>query len=339
MKTNIFRYRAHARATSGKTFLGTILLSVLMVSCTTTKEQEAVFSIEKELFADSIPVQSIFDRRFMNVYGDYLVITSVQSDMTIHVYKTPELKLISEFGPKGHAANEIKSFPTLGASVSDTIYIRGFKHNVLTKILMVNNEPHRIGNIELEFGNTPNDICMISDSTLCFKDVDEHCISIYDFNKQEITKTQKTGDQQQNEADVIDPDMGCLAANDQTIVYAYQYKKQIKVFDASNLTPIKTITFPDEKENSDFQHSDLDQIPLHYTGGVATAQGFYMLYRGFTPNDTNSCCSIEFLDKNSNTQCRYKLDRKIFVFAVDEKNGYIYGCNDNQDYLYRYKFK
>ena len=54
-----------------KTFLGIILFSVFMLSC--TQKQEVVFPTETELLADSVPMQSIYDRRFMNVYGDYLV--------------------------------------------------------------------------------------------------------------------------------------------------------------------------------------------------------------------------------------------------------------------------
>lgn len=320
-----------------KTFLGIILFSVFMLSC--TQKQEVVFPTETELLADSVPMQSIFDRRFMNVYGDYLVVTSALSDTMIHVYKTPELKLISEFGQRGHAANEIESFPTLGASITDTIYVRGFKRNFLTKILMVNGKADMIDHIKLKFRNTPNDICLISDSTLCFKDIDEHCINLYDFNKQEIIETQKTGNGRFDENDVMDLDLGCLSSNGKFIIYGYQYKKQIKVFDAINLTPIKTINFPMQKEISSSQLSNIEDITLHYTGSTATVNGFYALYRGAAPSDDTSCCSIEFFDNNCNAKCRYKLDRKIFAFAVDEKNGFIYGCNDNPNYIYRYKFK
>lgn len=109
--------------------------------------------------------------------------------------------------------------------------------------------------------------------------------------------------------------------NGKFIIYGYQYKKQIKVFDAINLTPIKTINFPMQKEISSSQLSNIEDITLHYTGSTATVNGFYALYRGAAPSDDTSCCSIEFFDNNCNAKCRYKLDRKIFAFAVDEKMG------------------
>lgn len=322
-----------------KSILWIMVLVVIVVSCTTVKEQKVEFQIETDLYADSIPVQSIYDRAFMKVYGDYLVITSVQSDMTIHVYKTPELELVSEFGPKGHAANEISSFPTLGASLSDTIYIRGFDRHLLTKILMVDDEPEIQGIIKLKFWNVPNDICVISDSTLCFKDIEEQCIKLYDYNKEKVVIQKSTGAGRHNQEDNVNISFGSLSSDGASIVYAYQYEKRIDVFDAVDLTHEKSIIFPDANQNSDLRVSNIDNILLHYTGGLATSNGYYMLYRGFAPNDEESCCSIEFFDNNLNAQCRYKLDRKIYAFAIDEKNGYMYGCNSNQDYIYRYKFR
>lgn len=84
---------------------------------------------------------------------------------------------------------------------------------------------------------------------------------------------------------------------------------------------------------------NIDNVMLHYTGGCATENNLFILYRGYTPSEKDVHSCIEMYDNNGCPVALFNLDRKIFSFVVDEKNKMFYCFDGNDDYIYRYSWK
>lgn len=308
-----------------------------MVSCNISDRnivEYEKFPNEYSLLADSISTNAVYDNGFMNIVDSMLIISSNKADTMMHFYSTPTLDYKYGVGIKGHGPNEIQSFPTFCRSTTNYLYVRGYTTNTIRKFTCSDKNLIDKGCLKISLNEPPNDMHIINDTLLYYNDLTNMEVKSYNMQNGKIRNRLVLSDlYKPNCKDVL---MGLFCTNDSVAVYAFQYKREILVFKTNDLSYIKTIKW-NYKNQDGLVEKQFLRCKLFYTDGVATTNCIYLLYRGVTPNEKNPHFAIEVYDNKMNPICKYKLDRKVFKFAVDEKNGYIYAMGENNDYIYRYK--
>lgn len=326
---------------SGFLFVYTVmLLLVSLESCNNSAEgvvKYDKFSCELELNSDSVSTQSLYDNLYVDFVDGCMVVSSCKADTMMHFYSTPALNYEFSAGAKGHSVNEMESFPSFAHSMTKYLYVRGYTANTLRKFTITDGKLVDAGVFKLSLIDIPNDMHVIKDSLLYYNDLSNMGVKSYNL------KTGKSGNEWKlsslygkvNNKDVL---MGTLCANDSLSLYALQYKREIVVLRTTDLSYVKTISW-DYENQDELVGGDPKKTRLYYTYGFSTGNHFYFLCRDAVPRDKNAHFSIEEYDKDLKPVCKYVLDKKIFSFVVDEKNKYIYGFGENEDYIRRFKIK
>lgn len=314
---------------------------LLMFSCNHVNKEirELVkFPNTLTLNADSVSTQTIYDNVYLTTFNNYFVVSSFQADTMLHFYSTPDLKYLFGGAIKGHSSDEFESYPTFCESGGKHMYVRGHNPNVIRKYSICNNQLQNEKEYKILLKTVPNDMHLLFDSLLYYMDFSDHSIRVYNLGGMSELLSTPIRDDLCRDNKNIDIEMGCFAANSTTAMYAYQYKKEIEVYDTKTLLPRLCIKW-DYKDQTLLVNTDrVDDIILHYTDNVATDNHFYLLYRGYTPRDKTFSSHIEVYDNYGNPIIHYHLNKKVFSLAVDEKNGYFYGFGNNSDYIYRFKY-
>lgn len=176
---------------------------------------------------------------------------------------------------------------------------------------------------------------VVHDSILIYSAIpDEFSIKKYDlFNHREIDKIKiKTDDHKES---FFYSDRGLVAANDSFIVYSYVFKKQIDIYNISDLKLKKRIIGKSQLEG--IAVGDFENNIYQYISIIAKEKYFYALYQG-NKAENNHDCIIEVYDYDGNPIIKYDFDIIPFLFEVDEKNRFIYGFNNNyENFLLIYK--
>ncbi len=319
--------------------IGLVISLFLLAACTFFPTENVViyerFPKELSLYADSMPTQKIYDNLFLTLSSGKLVVSSFKADTMMHFYSTPALNYLYSAGEKGHGKNEMQSFPTFCRSMNSELYVRGFTVNSIRKFSVLDNKLLEKSKYELFLTDVPNDMYIMNDTMLYYNDLTNNEIKCYNIRKREINDvfslSSLYGDKRNHEFL-----LGTLCMNDSLGAYAFQYKHEIVLMKSKNLSYVKTVRWKYDNQG-DEKVNHTSHPCLYYTDGYATSNRFYLLCRGANSREKNACFDIEVYNHDFTPISRYKLDRRIFKFVVDEAHGYLYGFGKSDDYIYRYK--
>jgi hypothetical protein len=310
---------------------------VIVASCSDyQKREDIVFKNIEHLCADTVYLQNVFDPRFVTLTNGILTLTSYQSSPMLHFYETPSLKYLYSTGIKGGGPYDFQIFPMICQNTgSDTLYIWGYTPMTIKSFSVHKNSLSLVKSYKLNDYESFNNQHVIRDSIFLYSTSEDISIKKYDLEANvgigELSfKTDAHGQP------LFSEDYGLFTANDSVIVYAYQYKKQIDIYDINSLQLKIRITGKYKYEPPVF---DYTRNVLYYTGIVAGNKYFYVMYRGInSKNVPLNNDIIEVFDYDGNPVVKYIFDDITpQIFTVDEINHYIYGYSYNsQDYLLRY---
>ncbi|MDR0725786.1 MAG: TolB-like 6-bladed beta-propeller domain-containing protein [Prevotellaceae bacterium] len=318
-------------------FFLSILFAVALSACTAKKtDDNIVFKNIEHLHADTIQLQNIFDPIFVTLTNGVLTFTSYQSSPMLHFYETPSLKYLYSTGIKGKGPSDIQIFPMICRNTSsDTLYIWGYTPVTIKSFSVYKDSLSLVKTYNLNNYETFNNPHIIRDSIFLYSNSEDMSIKKCDLETNLSTgklsfKTDSHGQSAFSE------NYGLFAANDSLIIYAYQYKKQIDIYDIASLQLKTRIIDKYEYEPPTFNYTE---NVLYYISIVAENKYFYVMYRG--RNSENVPLNndiIEVFDYDGNPVVKYIFeDIAPQIFTVDEINHYIYGYSyNNQDYLLRY---
>ena len=293
------------------------------------------FTDLKNITVDTIPIQHLFSPTFMTTTKNTLTITSYGgTNKMLHFYKIPELKYMSSSGEKGRGPNEISLFPMICQSVSsDKLRIWGYTPLTIMEWNIDNdslslNRTHTLGKYE-----NFNQLHIIQDSIFLYSAIpSEFSIKKYNLNSGKEMGEIALKIDAHNEP-FYSSNYGFVAANDSFIVYAYNYKKQIDIYDVSTLQLKKRIS-----GNYQYQTpivGDNANNVQQYISVVAGEKYFYALYRGgASKNRTMNSDVIEVFDYDGKPVSKYIFDICPQIFTLDEANQMLYGFSyDFTDHL------
>lgn len=312
-----------------------ILMALLFTVSCTQSEQPGVFPKEYTLQGDSVSTQAtIYVSYYLGFEDGNVILPSPKNraDTLLHFYSTPDLKLRLSTGVVGHSKMEFQDSPYICHSPSGGLYIKGYTPWSIRKVQIKDDKLVDLGHFTLETPGAPNNMHIIDDSLFFYTLFSKNLICSYNFKQQKAAHEFNLHDLYNCRDRLL---MGSLSVNNHLAVYAMQYKREIVVLNAKDLSYIKTIKREYENQDKEVENNAQD-FTIYYTGGFSTQDKFYLMYRGFKINSSDIKCDIEVYDNNMNPLCVYHLNPDPGDFVVDEKNGYIYGYT-NPDYIYRYK--
>lgn len=318
-----------------------LCISILFfISCRHSYEKE-INDIETLFIqVDTIHIKKVFSPTFMEVKKDFLVITSYGSGEMIHVYKLPELKYLNSFGSKGQGPDEIQVFPMI-CYTSDPLffYIWGYTDKSIYKCnYSYDNDKLNVHKkINLQKYETFNQPYIFNDSLFIYSTVpSEYSIKKYNIKLNELSGIIKI--KQESDQPFFDINYGLMAANNKNILYAYNYKKEIDIYDMSSMQ-LKNRLIGKYAKNADISYDDNENI-LQYINIVAKEHYFYTLYKGNYLNSNSNDCIIEKFNYDGKLINRYKFNICPQIFTIDEENNMIYGYNNQyEDFIIRAKLE
>lgn len=314
------------------------LTALLATAC---GNKPVIFPKNKHLSAEKVPINEIFDGYFFSVCNGHLFVQSYRTDSMLFIYKTPGLEFVRSMGAKGRGPDEFNLLKFVNGRTDD-LYLSGYSDPFLIKKYAIDS----VGNTSLS--NTFNcknatrtifnQMHIIGDSILLYND----CAYGLGIKKYHLLKKQELDHisflEDNTNTPTCNSNWGTMTASDSVIVYAYSNKRQIDLYDVHTLKLKKRIIGDYEYVKPSNPMTDIYQ----YVNVVGTGKYFYVLYNGFSPEESATKSSIiEVYDYAGNPVVEYSFDFSPSTeFCVDEKNGMIYSYrsqNGNQDFLLRYK--
>lgn len=314
-----------------------LLIVVGLYSCSKPRVDGTIFSENKELHAEKIPVNEIFSVDFVTKSGNYFIISNSKADTTLFLYETPSLTFKNATGIKGGGPDEIQTFPMFCHTLdNEFLYVRGYSPFSIRKIsIQPQGNFSFIDEYKLDGYDEYNFMNLIRDSLFIYYSSDQLTITKYDLKNKALLKKISLKKEDHKESYYYS-NRGLIAANDSLVIYPYIYKKQIDIYAVDNFQLIKRIS--DGKKYPKVRVYDDKNITYHYLNIYAGKKYFYVIYVGHKIEDNFFDRILEVYDYKGNPIIKYTFDIVPFYFVVDEENGYIYGCNSYyEDYLLKYK--
>ena len=268
--------------------------------------------------------------------GDYLVIESIPSSKMLFVYSVPDLRFVCATGSKGSGPEEFPSIPFLVNSQIDSIYVFGYALRHLKSMTVDSAAGVRLAErYSLPFHEAFNSMHLLKDSVLVYQTVmpPQYSIKKYNLRQNEMIGELKMERESPQEELAWDLSRGKMAANDSVIVYVYQYKNQIDLYDLETLELKKRIVGEYKLQQPTFKDEE-----LYYVSAFAGKKYFYALFKGErNAEGKNPSNTIEVYDYDGNPVALYRFDMPPLYFYPDEKNNCIYATHPScMDTLLRY---
>lgn len=289
------------------------------------------FPLEKSLKGEPVLMQNIINPGFMMIKNKSLFVSSINSDSMLYQYSIPEFGSLFKGGLKGQGDNEFQLFPMFCRTMSNYVYVWGYNPFTIKSFIIDDKQSLSFSHkYVLPVYESFNQMHIIKDSILVYSAIpDEFAIKKIDLKtKKELGKIAIQVDEH-NES-FFYKNKGIIAVNDSFIVYGYTYKKQIDIYNVSNLQLVKSIVGSDDEP--DIRIGDFENNVNYYINLVAGKKFFYALCQG----DEKECW-LEKFDYDGHSISRYKFDIVPYLFDIDEMNNCIYGYNyQHEDYFYKY---
>lgn len=317
-----------------------ILLSLFMMmilsacSLNGTSVDMQPFPLEKSLKGEPVLLEDILDPNSVMLKKRSLFVSSMKSDSMIYQYAVSDFRTLSKGGIKGQGEGEFQLFPMFCRTMSDSVYIWGY--NPLTiKCFTLSNEQVLSYSHEyvLPLYESFNQMHIINDSILIYSAIPEE----FAIKKVDLKQSKELGEipikKDDHKESFFYKNRGILAANDSLIIYAYVFKKQIDIYNVSDLKLKKSLIGGDT--NPDIRIGDFENNVNYYINIVAGKKYFYALCQGEKEDYT-----LEVFDYEGSSIARYRFDVTPYLFDIDEADNCIYGFNyQHEDYLYKYSLQ
>jgi len=322
-------------------YLIRLFLTILVLnSCSNSDIKTIKFREIKPLKVELVDLNEIMAPDFMTLKGSNLIISSSRSKPSmLFVYSTPALEFLSDFGIKGRGPGEIQLFPMFSESPgSEDLYVWGYSPVTIKKIsISENGEIEYKEDITLKGYENFNNMTIIGDSVFVYYSIDDLTVKKYNLINN-------------NESSIILPkdnhresfyysNRGLIATSKSMLVYSYLFKKQIDIYDLSTLK-LRT-RIGDGVKYPKPTPGDLSSVAYLYIGLYAGEKYFYASCIYDDGKRLEEGVSrprfLEVFDYDGNPIMKYSFDISPILFVVDEKNGKIYGFNEEyEDKLLRY---
>ena len=317
-----------------------VCVVLFLDSCSDVNVKIIEFEEIKPLKAEMVDFNEIAYPDFITLKGNNLVISSSRSTPSmLFVYSTPSLEFKSEFGTKGQGPEEIKSFPMFCESPgSADLYVWGYSPVMIKKISISDNgEVEYKGDITLKGYKAFNNMTIIGDSIFVYY-LHENNMTVNKYNLVNENENSIVFPKDDHRESYFYSNRGYIATSESTIIYSYLFKKQIDIYDLSTLK-LKT-RISDGKKYPKPTPGDFSQVTFHCIGLYAGEKYFYALYNGKKEAGVNRVRFLEVYDYEGNPVMKYSFDIYPQLFVVDEKEGKIYGYNEEyEDKFLKYNYK
>ena len=316
-----------------KSYLYGLLSLFLLAGCASQSVEMPFPAFEQKaaLKGEMLECKEIIAPDFIALKGKSMFVASSRSDTMLWRYELPDLLLQSGWGTKGQGKDEIGLFPMFCRSFSDTLYVWGYTP-VTIKAMVADGQAMKAARALLlpQYDNF-NQMHILRDSLLVYSTVSTD----YTIKKINLVTGKPSGqitmERDEHGETFFDSHRGIMSANDDFIVYAYSYKKQIDLYRVSDMTLYKRLVDKDVK--SEIRMGGMQHTVQRYLNVMAGRKYIYALY----DRQENGCC-LEVLDYEGRGVAQYSFDVAPFLFDVDEENNMLYGFNGNyENYFIRYK--
>ena len=247
----------------------------------------------------------------------------------IYFYSIPDLKFAMKIGAKGKGPDEFL-LPMFVETSNDDLCLWGYSNPLLVRQFSVDSNINFVLNKEFHLKKYEafNQMHIIQDSIFVYSTIPvEYAIKLYDLkNAKQLGEIKIKKDNNRNSS--LCSDRGIIAVNDSCIIYVYNFKRQIDLFDIKTLELKKSLIgdYKYRKPQDNYQENI-----NYYLNVVAGKRYFYTLYRGDKYKNMNeNVNTIEVFDYRGNPVIKYHFDISPNLFYVDEENGVMYG------YVYKY---
>ena len=301
------------------------------------------FPIEKTLAQELMPLQGITNPVIVEIKYPYLVFMNVKmQDSLFQIYDLRTKEQTYAWGRIGDGPEEFK-LPWLMHTPFPELVITD-RHTFHFYRINEKEEATRTRSREPQYPNYVTEAAFLNDSTFVV-DAMYTGPSLHLCNMRDEAPLKSWKYRDPNRLDYItDPNMGHLCANENRIILAYEYRKEIDFMD-TEFNLIKKVKF-------DFPTSDESLLGKGdensaYTYGYLGERYFYVNYFGTSwkqcrKNGTYGTY-IEVYSLDGDPVARYFLEGKMPVyFAVDETTFTLYGTpldNLPEDNLLVYRLK
>ena len=308
-----------------------LLLSGIWVGCQRT--EEPVFPRTVHLTAEKIPLNQIAYPEVITLADGYFVFTCSQTDSLIYFYTVPDLQFVGKGGRKGEGPGEFLSFANFCGNREGRLILLGFPSRNFRQAhldstgRMVWGDWYKFDSFDAL--NWPR---IIGDSLLVYS-------TLFNIKKYDLKNGKPLGEvfmlEPGEKRSTMTPNMGYIAANDTSVVYAYPYKNRFDLFDISTLKLKKSVIGPGKTQ---IEQGSSGTTTRYYIYPFATESRFYLLKAAKDRKPDEYKVTMQVFDNDANPVVEYTFDIGPGAFVVDEDNGYIYSFNElYEDFLLRYK--
>lgn len=319
-----------------------ILFCLVLASCG-GGSKAPIFPIEETLTQELMPLQGITNPLIVEVKSPYLVFINMNMrDSLFQIYDLRTQEMTYAWGSIGDGPGEfnlpwLMRTPFSELVITDKQTFHFYEINEKGEaVLKCSKKP--------QYPNSVTEAAFLNDSTFVV-DAQYTGPNLYLYNMRDEAPLKSWKYRDPNRLDYnTDPNMGHLYANENRIILAYEYKKEIDFMDTEfNLIKKVKFDFPVSDESL-LGSGDCNSA---YTYGYMGKRYFYSIvfetsWNNYRQNKTHNTY-LEVFDLDGKPIARYFLDGKSPVyFAVDETTFTLYGTIDDgipEDNLLVYKLK
>lgn len=314
-------------------------IGILLLACS---HKETVyftsFPIEKDLKYSTFDVHGLFDPFSLVLSNKYLFLLGIKSDPIFQQYELQNLTYLKSFGNRGRGPGEFPMTPIIYVSRNpEKLYICHSAQKAFSSYKIIENGDLLLEN---EFITTQgvlyNQFHIIKDSFLVYNLVPKIGIEVINLLTDEnSTQIEFTKNRHYTGEDFLHPDFGTLTVNNQYIVYAYKYRKQIDIYDIKNLKLKTRLLAKGHSETiTTTEHSK-----FYYCDVYTTENFIYVYFIDTYSNDVKNKYYIEVFDFNGTPLKRYNIGIALGcgLWAVTSDDSAIYGyCWSLDDKILRF---
>ncbi|MDR0973733.1 MAG: TolB-like 6-bladed beta-propeller domain-containing protein [Prevotellaceae bacterium] len=291
------------------------------------------------LTAEKIPLHEQWSTSKIRLTKDYLLVTADAGDSVVYLYSLPDLQCKRKYWTRGQGPDDFQDLPALANTGNDYVFMRGQSPMHLRKYSFTETgAPILHGSYQFPLYEPQNDMHVIQDSILLYYMIDKFIvkkINLYQGVLQE--EYQLDLKKESHGQSWFYSNKGRVRANDSLLIYVYNFKHQIDIYDCHTmqlkhrLTDGHTYTPPNPAD-------DFLKVTSQYLYAELGQRFIYALYSGQSNDNIGASYTMEVFDFSGNPIAKYSFDISPYLFAIDEVRGYIYAYNPvYEDYLLKYK--
>ena len=305
---------------------------LLLGACTSIKEEMAFpdFGEEEELTGDTLACREIIALDFLLLKGKSLFVASTRSDTVLWKYALPDMTLQCRWGIRGQGKDEFSLFPMFCRNFTDTLFVWGYTPVTIKGFIADEGRMKSAREFKLRQYESFNQMHILHDSLLIYSTIP----SEFAIKKINLNTGNQSGqidiEQDDHQETFFYTNKGIMSANEDYIVYAYCYKKQIDIYRVSDMKLCRRLV--DRDVRPEIRIGNLQDTKFRYVNVLAGRKYIYALYK-----ETNEEYWMEVIDYKGEKMRKYRFDIPPLLFDVDEESGVLYGFNEDlESYFLRY---